>query len=51
MTSVLYLGNVSHVNKLMKAVVGYHLFLWERGSYSIVKLAVHTLQKYGIEEY
>ena len=33
----------------MKVVVGRHAFLWEQGGYSIVKLAVHTVQKYGID--
>jgi len=48
-SSVLYLGHVAHVDKLMKAVVGCHAFLWEQGGYSIVKLIVHTVQKYGID--
>jgi len=48
-SSVLYLGHVASVDKLMRAVVEHHAFLWERGGYSIVKLAVHMVQKYGIE--
>ena len=37
------------VDKLMRKVVEHHAFLREQGSYSIVKLAAHTVQKYGIE--
>ena len=47
--SVLYLGHIARVDKLMRAVVGHHMFVREQGGYSIVKLAVHMVQKYRID--
>ena len=49
MSSVLYLGHIACVAKLMRSVVGHHMFLREQGGYSTVKLAVHMVQKYRID--
>jgi len=49
-SSVLYLVRAAGEDELMRAVVAHHTFLRERGGYSIVKLAIRTLQKYGVVE-
>jgi len=37
-------------DELMRAVVAHHSYLKERGGYSIVKLAIRALRKYGVEK-
>jgi len=49
-SSVLYLARAAGEDELMRAVVEHHSYLRERGGYSIVKLAIRTLQKYGVAE-
>jgi len=50
MSSALYLARAASEDELMRAVVEHHSHLRERGEYSIVKLAIRTLQKYGVAE-